>query len=90
MLCIEDDVEIKLGVMNFGGGAKDFFLSFLAIANITTPQQRKMSEIKDIERGEDAVTNTSADGDAQEEEELEKGLIRVVCSHLPLFIKPVL
>ena len=42
-----------------------------------------MSDVKDIEMGEDAVTNPSTDGEAPEVEEPEKGLIRVVCYHLP-------
>jgi hypothetical protein len=40
-----------------------------------------MSDVKDIEVGEDAVTNTSTDSEVLEVEEPEKGLIRVVCYH---------
>lgn len=38
-----------------------------------------MSGVKDIEMGEDAVTNASIDSETPEDEETEKGLIRVVC-----------
>jgi hypothetical protein len=62
------------------------FLSFssLSIANIATPQPIKMSDIKDIEMGEDAVTNPENAVEEEEEDESEKGLIRVVCFHLHL------
>lgn len=45
-----------------------------------------MSDAKDIEMGEDAVTNPSTDNETTEEEELEKGLIRVVCLHCEAFM----
>jgi hypothetical protein len=47
-----------------------------------------MSDVKDIEMGEDAVTNPSTDDDAPEEEESDKGLIRVVCFRPPPLPSP--
>jgi len=47
-----------------------------------------MSDVKNIEMGEDAVTNPSTDSEALEVKEPETGLIRVVCSHLSTTITP--
>jgi len=37
-----------------------------------------MSQSEDVEMGDDPLNNEAADGE-EEEEELEKGLVRVVC-----------
>lgn len=47
-----------------------------------------MSDSKDIEMADDVVTNPSAESEAGEEDEPEKGLIRVVCSYHPATTSP--
>jgi hypothetical protein len=66
-------------------GPKTFFeLQVVIGRKHSTPRPIKMSDIKDIEMGEDAVTNPDNAVEEEEEDESEKGLIRVVCFNLHL------
>lgn len=86
----DGDGEVSSRSYDSVAGVKNFFsVELRRGANIIPQQQSNMSDPKDIEMGDDAATNLSIENEAPEEDEPEKGLIRVVCSGYPVTTSPL-